>query len=66
MPSGLQHRLVQPALLKEYDAIIQDQVKKGVVEVVTDPSPMDGRAIHYLPDHAMVRLDKATTKIRII
>ena len=32
---GLQRRLwQQPALLKEYDAIIQEQIKQGVVEVV--------------------------------
>lgn len=64
---GLQHRLQQqPALLKEYDAIIEDQVKQGVVEVVTDPTPTDGRAVHYLSHHAVVRQDKTTTKIRIV
>ena len=64
---GLQHRLQQqPELLKEYDAIIQDQVKQGVVEVVTDPTPTDGRTVHYLPHHAVVRRDKATTKMRIV
>ena len=64
---GLQHRLLQqPVLLKEYDAIIQDQVKQGVVEVITDPTPTDGRAVHYLPHQAVVRQDKATTKIQIV
>lgn len=64
---GLQHRLQQqPVLLKEYDEIIQDQIKQGIVEVVTDPTPVDGRAIHYLPHHAVVRQDKATTKIRVV
>ena len=63
---SLQHRLLQqPALLKEYDTIIQDQVKQGVVEVITDPTPTDSRAVHYLPHHAVVQQDKATTKIRI-
>ena len=64
---GLRHRLLQqPALLKEYDAIIQDQVKQGIVEVITDPTPTDGRVVHYLPHHAVVRQDKATTKMRIV
>ncbi len=64
---GLQRRLQQqPALLKEYDTIIQDQVKQGVVEVVTNPIPTDGRAVHYLPHHAVVRQEKATTKVRIV
>ena len=52
---GLQRRLQQqPTLLKEYDAIIQDQVKQGIVEEVTDPTPTDGRVVHYLPHHAVV------------
>ena len=64
---GLHHRLQQqPALLKEYDAIIQDQVKQGVVEVITDPPPTDSRAVHYLPHHAVVRKGKATTKIQVV
>ena len=64
---GLQHRLQrQPTLLKEYDTIIQDQLKQGVVEVVKDPEPPDGHAVHYLPHHAVVRQDKVTTKLRIV
>ena len=64
---GLRHHLLQqPALLKEYDAIIQDQVKQGIVEVITDPTPTDSCAVHYLPHHAVVRQDKATTKMRIV
>ena len=34
--------------------------------MITDPTPTDGRAVHYLPHHALVRQDKATTKIRIV
>ena len=52
-------------LLKEYDAIIQDQVKQGVVEVITDPTPTDDRAVHYFPHHTVVRQDKANTMIGI-
>ena len=33
--------------------------------MVTDPTPTDGHAVHYLPHHAMVQKDKATTKIGI-
>jgi len=45
-----------PVLLKEYDAIIRDQVKQGVVEVVTEPTPTDGRVVHYLPHHTVMPL----------
>ena len=64
---GLRHNLQQQStLLKEYDTIIQDQVKQEVVEVVTGSVPTDGYAVHYLPHHTMVRQDKATTRIRIV
>ena len=46
--------------------LLQDQVKQGVVEVVTDPTSTKGCAVHYLPHHAVMRLDKATTKMRIV
>ena len=36
---GLLHRLRQtPSILQEYDDIIRDQVRKGIVQVVTDPT----------------------------
>lgn len=61
---GLQHRLLQqPSLLKEYDAIIKDQVKQGIVEVIADLTPADGCAVHYLPHHAVMRQDKSITKV---
>ena len=66
---GLQHQFQKHlAFLKEYDAIIQDQVKQGVVEVVTDPTTTDGHVlhVHYLPHHSVVCQNKATTKIRIV
>lgn len=63
---GLLHRLKQnPDVLKQYDSIIRDQIKGGIVEPVPgeDSSP---NLCHYLPHHAVVRNDKATTKLRIV
>ena len=56
----------QPALLTEYDKIIQDQVQKGIVEPV-DPQvvPKAGN-VHYLPHREVVRADKDTTKVRVV
>ena len=63
---GLLHRLKQtPAVLREYDNIIRDQIDKGIVEPVTDSEPMSSR-LHYLPHHAVIRTDKTTTKMRIV
>ena len=53
-------------MLNKYDAIIRDQIKKGVVEVVDHPeSPVNGE-VHYILHHAVVCEDKLTTKLRIV
>ena len=63
---GLLRRLKQnPSLLREYDAVIRDQLAKGIMEVVDSQlSPMSDT--HYIPHHAVVREDKLTTKLRIV
>ena len=63
---GLLRRLKQdPAVLKEYDDTIKEQLKKGIIENVSPDRPPEGK-IHYLPHHAVVRQDKSTTKVRIV
>ena len=57
---GLLRRLKQnPSLPHEYDAVIRDQLAKGIIEVVESD-------IHYIPHHVVVREDKLTTKLRIV
>ena len=64
---GLHRRLRQdPSVLQEYDKIIRDQVKKGIVQIVEPHSHESGQRLHYLPHHAVVRRDKETSKIRIV
>ena len=63
---GLLHQLRQdPAILKEYDGIIRDQLEKGIIEAVSTDEQLSG-TLHYLPHHAVVRQDKSTTKVRIV
>ena len=55
-------------LLLEYDELIKNQLKSGVVELVqTDSFPETGR-VHYtcIPHHPVIRRDKDTTKVRIV
>ena len=54
----------EPSILKNYDSIIQQQIKIAIVEVVEDPSELTSSRIHYLRHHAVVRKDKDTTKLR--
>ena len=63
---GLLRRLKQdPAVLKEHDDTIQDQLSKGVIEAVP-PHEETPPTAHYLPHHAVVRRDKSTTKVRVV
>ena len=63
---GLLRRLRQdPAILREYDRIIQDQLTKGIIETVS-PDESTPETTHYLPHHAVVRRDKSTTKVRVV
>ena len=54
-----------PERLLQYDAVIKDQLRQGMVEVVANPTQCEGR-VHYLPHHAVVRQDKQTTKLRVV
>ena len=63
----LLHRLQeQPPLLAEYDSIIQDQIKKGVVEPVNPQVIPKAGSVHYLPHRDVLRTDKNTTKVRVV
>ena len=63
----LDRRLRQnPEQLLQYDAVIRDQLRQVVVEVVANPTQYVERQVHYLPHHAVVRQDKQTTKLRVV
>ena len=65
---GLLKRLRHhPEVLQEYNAIMQEQLKLGIIEKVSNNrSEATDKNIHYLPHHAVIRTDKQTTKIRIV
>ena len=56
----------EPQVLLEYDAVIRDQIEKGIVEEVHQPTSGEAGKVHYLPHHAVIRRDKETTKLRIV
>ena len=57
---------LNPILLADYDRVIQDQIKKGIVEVVNDATVAEGEKVHYLPHHGVIRQDMTTSKLRIV
>ena len=54
-----------PEIQREYDAIVRDQLGKGILEEVAD-SEVAPDQIHYLPHHAVICHDKETTKVRVV
>ena len=49
---------------REYHEILQNDIKKGIIEKVDDEG-IPGKT-HYLPHRAVARHDKETTKVRIV
>ena len=54
-----------PEHLIKYDAVIQDQLHMGIVEIVPDEESVNTLK-HYTPHHEIVTPEKTTTKIRIV
>ena len=57
-------RLERIGKLKEYDRIMHEQIKEGIIEPV--PRNFTGEKVHYVPHQAVVREKAETTKMRIV
>ena len=55
----------EPENLKRYDAAIQEQLKRGIIEKV-DHRATEGKLKHHIPHHAVITPQKTKTKIRIV
>lgn len=63
---ALQNRLLKDiGVLREYDLIIKEQLKKGIVERILDAEIHNNRT-HYMPHLPVVRADRSTTKVRVV
>ena len=60
---GLICRLQQDE--EEYDGIIRGQLENGIIEAIP-ADEISSKTVHYLPHHAIVRRDKATTKVQVV
>ena len=63
--STVKKLMQSPELFKQYDKIIQEQLKLGVIEKVTSTST-EGFIKHYVPHHPVITPSKSTTKVRIV
>ena len=55
-----------PGTLAEYDAVIQEQLKLGIIERVDTTNNTEAGRVHYLPHHAIVRKGAETTKLPVV
>ena len=54
----------EPEILREYDKVIREQLKAGVIERVYQSD--EGGMVHYLPHQAVIRKEAETTKLRVV
>ena len=55
-----------PEVLREYNLIIEDQLRSGIIERVDTTECPAVSKVHYLLHHIVVRRDALTTKLRIV
>ena len=56
----------KPEDLKHYDEVIQEQLGKSIIEPVNIEEQQAVGKVHYLPHREVIRLDKDTTKLRVV
>ena len=65
LKSILQKLVKVPTLFEQYDAILREQLNRGIIEKVTDES-VEGSVKHFIPHHPVITPLKATTKVRVV
>ena len=63
---GVLRKTKSLGILEEYDEIIQEQLREGIVERVPENIPPKGERECYLGHRPVIREDAKTTKIRMI
>ena len=64
---GLLYRLRQrPTVLQGYDAMIKDQLNKGIVEEIDETDQPVPGATHYIPHYAIIQQDKVAHSLQCL
>lgn len=66
LSSQLKRLRRDPEILREYNSIIEQQLRSRIIERVDTSKCPDVGKVHYLPHHGVVRRDALTTKLRIV
>ena len=65
MASQLKNLRKDPEILIEYDSILQDQLRGGIILQVDCAKRSDVGRVYYLPHHGVLRRVALTTKFRV-
>ena len=56
----------KPEVLKHYDEVVKEQLERNIIEPVNLTEQTEVGKVHYLPHRENIRLDKDTTKLRVV
>ena len=56
----------KPDVLRKYNGILEEQISGGIVQLITEKETPPPGSVHYLPHTEVIRMDKETTKLRVV
>ncbi|XP_068756194.1 uncharacterized protein [Montipora capricornis] len=56
----------KPEVLKHYDEVVKKQLERNIIEPVNWTEQTEVGKVHYSPHREIIRLDKDTTKLRVV
>ncbi|KAK2548025.1 hypothetical protein P5673_031844 [Acropora cervicornis] len=57
---------VKPDVSRQYNAVIREQLKQGIIKDVDQGTTDSVGKVHYIPHHEVICVDKETTKLRVV
>lgn len=57
---------LRPEMSKNYNNVIQVQLKQGIIEPVEQGVNSGVARVHYIPRHEVIHVDKKTTKLHVV
>ena len=64
--SLLRRLSVKPDVSRQYNDVIREQLKQGIIEPIDQGTTNGVGKVHYIPHHEVIRVDKETTKLRVV
>ena len=64
--SLLRRLQAKPDVLREHKGILEEQISGGIVELVPEKEMPPPGSVHYLLHREVIRMDKETTKLRVV